>query len=215
MSNKETLTRLLTEAVRNHGHLCPGLVLGVRMAICGLNAVGIFDPKGTDRNRLYLIVEIDRCIAGALQIVTGCSLGHRTIKIMDYGKMAATFVNLETHEAVRLYAREEGRRKADQYLPHVQAKYLRHIEAYKTIPDDELFEGRAVSVNIPSWDLPGAKPLLKARCDLCGEWVHDGKDIYKAQSTLCRPCLEGGYYFDLGALSNSPCPGVEECRLAS
>ncbi len=95
---------LLSESARIHGHLCPGQVLGVRMAIFGLGLVGIEDPRGSDRKKTYLFVEIDRCATDALQSVTGCSLGHRTMKFLDYGKMAATFVNLVSNRAVRIVA---------------------------------------------------------------------------------------------------------------
>jgi formylmethanofuran dehydrogenase subunit E len=106
------LQELLDESVRLHGHLCPGQVLGVRMAMLGLNEIGIADPKGTDRKNLIVFVEMDRCATDAIQSVTGCSLGHRTMKFLDYGKMAATFLNLKTQKAARIVAREESREKA-------------------------------------------------------------------------------------------------------
>src|SRR3989337_1677562 len=103
---------LLNESVRTHGHLCPGQVLGVRMALYGLNGIGMDDPKGKDRKKLLVIVEVDRCATDALQSVTGCSLGKRSMKFVDYGKMAATFVNLGTGNALRVVAREEARGRA-------------------------------------------------------------------------------------------------------
>jgi len=208
---KDRLTRFLTEAVRAHGHLCPGLVLGTRMAVYGLDCIGIREPRARDTH--YLIVEIDRCIAGALQVVTGCSLGHRTVKFLDYGKMAATFVNLETGAAARLLAREEARQKAKTYFPGVQSRHLRLVEAFKIMPDHELFQIRAVSVTIPDHDLP-RKPLLSATCDMCGETIYDGREVYRSRSTLCRPCVEGGYYINLDTDSTLSCPGVERCHLA-
>jgi formylmethanofuran dehydrogenase subunit E len=120
---------LLEESVKIHGHLCPGQVLGVRMAMCGLGRIGVHDPKGADRKKLYLFVEIDRCATDALQSVTGCSLGHRTMRFMDYGKMAATFVNLASGRAVRVVAKEGARQKAREYVPGIEDKYQCQLEA--------------------------------------------------------------------------------------
>ncbi len=107
------IASLLEESVRVHGHLCPGQVLGVRMSILGLREIGIADPKGKDRKSIIVFVEMDRCATDAVQSVTGCSLGHRTMKFMDYGKMAATFTNIATGKSVRVAAREDARTKAN------------------------------------------------------------------------------------------------------
>src|SRR5438270_4762922 len=100
------LEALLAEAEQAHGHLCAGQVLGVRMAMLGLARLGINDPKGTDRKRLVTFVEIDRCMTDAISVVTGCRLGKRAMKFRDWGKVAATFCDLESGRAVRVSARE-------------------------------------------------------------------------------------------------------------
>src|SRR3990172_6319956 len=123
--------RLLDESVQIHGHLCPGQVLGVRMSMLGLREIGISDPRGKDRKSLMVYVEMDRCATDAVQSVTGCSLGHRTMKFMDYGKMAATFLNLRTGKAIRVVAREESRDKAKTHFPSIEDKYRAQLEAYK------------------------------------------------------------------------------------
>ncbi len=105
---------LLDESAKIHGHLCPGQVLGVRMSMLGLKKICIKEPKGKDRKNIIVFVEMDRCATDAVQSVTGCSLGHRTMKFMDYGKMAATFLNLKTGRAVRVIAREDSREKAKE-----------------------------------------------------------------------------------------------------
>ncbi len=184
---------LLEESVRVHGHLCPGQVLGVRMAIYGLKKIGITDPKGADRKKIYLFVEIDRCATDALQSVTGCSLGKRSMRFMDYGKMAATFVNLETGKAVRVVALEEAKQKAREYFPDIEDKYRCQLEAYKIMPDSELFTCQEVKVSIPPQDMPG-RPMSRVQCSRCGEYVQDMREVVKNGSTLCRPCAEGGYY---------------------
>ncbi len=93
---------LLEISTKIHGHICAGQVIGVRMSMMALDLIGIVDPRGSDRKKLYVIVEIDRCATDAIQSVTGCSLGKRSMKWLDHGVMAATFVNLESGSAVRL-----------------------------------------------------------------------------------------------------------------
>jgi formylmethanofuran dehydrogenase subunit E len=184
---------LLNESVKIHGHLCPGQVLGVRMALYGLDLIGIHDPRGADRKKLYLFVEIDRCATDALQSVTGCSLGHRTMRFVDYGKMAATFVNLVSGRAVRVVAREEARLKAKDYFPKVENKYQCQLEAYKVMPDKALFYHEYVLVDIPKEDMPG-RPLSRVMCDQCSEYVQDMREMSVNGSILCRSCAHERYY---------------------
>ncbi|MBF0506071.1 MAG: TraR/DksA C4-type zinc finger protein [Nitrospirae bacterium] len=184
---------LLKESSEFHGHLCPGQVLGVRMAIAGLDAVGIDDPKGKNRKNLVVFVETDRCAADAVQSVTGCSLGKRTMKFVDYGKLAATFVNISTGRAVRVIAREESRDMARSLCPHITDKYEAQCEAYKIIPDESLFELMDVSVKIRPEDMPG-RPLHRVQCSSCGEFIQDMREVFRNGRVLCRPCADGTYY---------------------
>ncbi|MFN3699213.1 MAG: FmdE family protein, partial [Dictyoglomus sp.] len=103
---------LLDICKERHGHLCAGQVLGARLSLLGLELIGIRDPYGIDRKRFLVYVEIDRCATDAIQTVTGASLGKRTMKFLDYGIMAATFLNLETGLAYRILAKEEAKEKA-------------------------------------------------------------------------------------------------------
>jgi formylmethanofuran dehydrogenase subunit E len=184
---------LLAESVKVHGHLCPGQVLGVRMSMLGLREIGIADPKGKDRKNVIVFVEMDRCATDAVQSVTGCSLGHRTMKFMDYGKMAATFLNLTSGRAVRVLALEGSRKKAKEYLPHVENKYAAQLEAYKFMPEEDLFEVREVNVKLNPEDMPG-KPLSRMQCSSCGEHVQDAREVHQDGRVLCIPCAKGGYY---------------------
>lgn len=183
----------MQESARVHGHLCPGQVLGVRMAVYGLGLIGIEDPRGKDRKSIIVYIETDRCATDAVQSVTGCSLGHRTMKFMDYGKMAATFVNLKTGRAVRVIAREEPREKAKCLFPELENKYAAQLEAYKVMPDEELFEAMDVSVDIKPEDMPG-RPLRRVTCQECGEAVQDMREVCTEGKTLCRACAEAAYY---------------------
>jgi len=184
---------LLDESVKVHGHLCPGQVLGVRMSMLGLQETGIRDPKGKDRKNVLVYVEIDRCATDAIQSVTGCSPGKRTLKLVDHGKMAATFINLNTKKAVRILAREESKDRAKNYFPDIKDRYLCQTEAYKIMPDEELFEWREVSVTIPEEDMPG-RPLKRVRCEQCGEYVQDKREVLADGRLLCRACAKGTYY---------------------
>jgi len=184
---------LLEDSVRVHGHLCPGQVLGVRMSIVGLREAGISDPKGADHKNLIVFVEMDRCATDAVQSVTGCSLGKRTMKFMDYGKMAATFVNLRSEKAVRVLARERSREQAVALFPEMSDRYKAQLEAYKAMMDDDLFEAMQVEVEFKPEDMPG-RPLSRVRCQQCGEHVQDMREIRTEGRTLCRPCAQGGYY---------------------
>ncbi|HUI45842.1 MAG TPA: FmdE family protein [Nitrospirota bacterium] len=184
---------LLQESVKTHGHLCPGQVLGVRMSMLGLSRIGIFDPKGRDRRNIIAFVEMDRCATDAVQSVTGCSLGKRTMKFMDYGKMAASFLNLKTRKAVRIIAREESKETARASFRDIGDKYRAQLNAYKTLSDDDLFDVMDVEILVRAEDMPG-RPLAKTRCDACGEQVQNMREVIRDGKTLCRPCKEGGYY---------------------
>jgi len=184
---------LLRESVRIHGHLCAGQVLGVRMTLVGLREAGIPDPKGGDRKNIIVFVEMDRCATDAVQSVTGCSLGHRTMKFMDYGKMAATFLNLKTGKAMRIVAREDSREKAKERFPEIENKYAAQLEAYKIMSDVELFDVMEVTIAVAPQDMPG-RPMRRVQCDSCGEHVQDMREVCQDGKILCVACARGGYY---------------------
>ena len=184
---------LLAESAKTHGHLCPGQVLGVRMSMLGLREIGITDPKGKDRKSIIVFVEMDRCATDAVQSVTGCTLGHRTMKFLDYGKMAATFVNIKSGRAVRVLAREEAREAARTLFPGIPDKHAAQLEAYKIMPDAELFAVMEVQVRIRPEDLPG-RPLRRVQCQSCGEQVQDNRDVQRDGRVLCMACAGNGYY---------------------
>ena len=189
----ETLEELLERAEHSHGHMCAGQVLGVRMAVLGCQRVGVQEPRGRDRKSLLVFVEIDRCAADAINTVTGCRLGKRTLKFHDYGKLAATFLNTKTNEAVRVVALDEARDAADRCFPEIDNRYARQLQAYKLLPDEELFKIERVTVNVASEDQPG-RPVSRVRCDECGEGINDRREIIRDDHTLCRACAGDAYY---------------------
>lgn len=189
----KSFDELLEASTKVHGHICAGQVIGVRMAMIGLERIAINDPMGEDRKKLYVLVEIDRCATDAIQSVTGCSLGKRSMRWMDFGIMAATFVNLETGKAVRITAREESRELARNYCPEIVDKYQRQLAAYKIMPLDELFVFQEVSVDLEPCDMPG-RPIRRVQCDSCGDWVQDCREVEELGKTRCRPCAGDRYY---------------------
>ena len=190
----QTLDELLEECSRLHGHMCAGQLLGARMALLGCHLVGIEDPRGTDRKKLIVWVEIDRCMADAVGAVTGVRLGKRSLKYLDYGKVAATFYNTETRAAVRVVALEESRGLADARHPEIESKKERQFRAYREATDEELFKVERVEVEYGELDMPG-RPRSRVRCARCGEGVNDGREVAGPEgSVLCRPCASGGYY---------------------
>ena len=178
------LEALLAEAEAFHGHLCGGIVIGVRMALTGLRELGLRDPKGGDRKRLLVFAEIDRCATDAITSVTGCRPGKRTMKLKDYGKMAATFVDLGTGRAVRVAARTRPR------LSDPEAE----MQVLLKLPEAELFRVQEGRVPLEPGDLPGV-PVRAVPCARCGESVLDGRDLAVGGACLCRPCAEGRSYF--------------------
>jgi formylmethanofuran dehydrogenase subunit E len=219
MSRYPELEALLRESISMHGHQCPGQVLGVRMSLLGLRSIGINSPKGREGRNLIVFVETDRCATDAIQSVTGCSLGRRTMKFVDYGKMAATFVNLGTGQAVRVVAREEARTKAQEYFPDMEDKYRAQFEAYKVMTDEELFSMMEVVVTIPPHDMPG-RPLGRTRCSRCGEHVQDLREVGLNGEVLFRACAAGAYYTPVrtgafaGGITHCPEQDCDFCKCA-
>jgi len=192
----ETIEELLTRAEENHGHMCAGQVLGVRMALLGCRMIGIEDPRGADKKNILVFVEIDRCAADAINTVTGCRLGKRTLKYYDYGKLAATFLNTRTAEAIRVVALDSSREVADRCFAEIENKYQRQLEAYKSLSDEELFKIERVSVQVPEQDQPG-RPVSRVCCNECGEGINDRREVIREGRTLCRACAGAAYFLRL------------------
>jgi formylmethanofuran dehydrogenase subunit E len=190
----ESFEILLENSANAHGHLCPGQVVGVRMAMLGCRLIGLDEPTRHDQiKKLIVYVEMDRCTADAVAHVTGVKLGRRSLKFMDYGIMAATFVNLETGKAFRVVSTEEARSLASAYAPEIPEKYPQQLEAYKRMPDSVLFRVQQVSVEIKDCDLPGPT-RYKVSCSSCGQVVRDQREVIKDGKALCRPCTQETYF---------------------
>jgi formylmethanofuran dehydrogenase subunit E len=185
---------LIEECRGLHGHICPGQILGVRMAVLGCKLIGIEDPHGVDRKRLFVWVEIDRCVTDAIGAVTGVRLGKRSLKFKDYGKVAATFLNLSERRACRIVAREESRKLADELYPAIPDKKERQMLTYREACLSALFKVETVRLEPGDLEMPG-RPRRRIICASCGEGVNDGRDLVDALNrSVCRPCAFGGYY---------------------
>jgi formylmethanofuran dehydrogenase subunit E len=193
----EPIETLLKECERLHGHMCAGQLLGTRMALRGCRLLDIDDPRGADRKKLIVWVEIDRCMTDAISAVTGVRLGKRSLKYVDYGKVAATFLNTETNRAVRIVALESSRNLADERYSEIADKRTRQFRAYSEATDDELFKTELVSVELSEFDVPGS-PRSRVICAICEEGVNDGREVVDANGdAICRGCQFRSYYSKL------------------
>ena len=181
------------EANRAHGHMCAGQILGLRLALHGLALLGVEDPTGRDRKRLVTFVEIDRCATDAVTVVTGCRIGKRALKFRDFGKVAATFVDLAGGRAVRVVARDTSKQLARERYPEMADRNQQQMKAYRELSDAELFSHQWVTVNIPPEDLPGWKGQ-KAVCAACGETINFHREVVRDGRTVCRACAGESYY---------------------
>jgi formylmethanofuran dehydrogenase subunit E len=187
----KTLAEYLDLAAIAHGHLCAGQVLGVRLAMLGLKELGIDDPVA-DRKRIVTYVEIDRCVTDAVALVANCRLGKRALKFRDWGKVAATFCDLQTGRAVRIAAKESSKQAAKELFPGLPRDEGQQ-KAYAQLPDDLLFSKEWVKVEIQPHDLPGYKgPRIV--CAECGEGINFNREVVQNGRTLCRACAGEKYY---------------------
>ncbi|MCU1295776.1 MAG: formylmethanofuran dehydrogenase, subunit [Acidobacteriaceae bacterium] len=193
----KSLDDYLLDAEQAHGHLCAGQVLGVRMAMLGLQQLGIEDPSGKDRKRLVTFVEIDRCATDAVAVVTGCRLGKRALKFRDWGKMAATFVDVNNGKAVRVAAKESSKALARQMHPELENKNQQQMLAYREMKDEDLYTQQWVKVELPPEECPGYKGE-RIVCESCGEGINFRRELVIVGKTLCRACAaENQRYYNL------------------
>ncbi len=207
----ETMEQLLGDAERAHGHLCAGQVLGVRMAMMGCARLQVEEPRGKDRKRLVTFVEIDRCATDAIGVVTGCRLGKRALKIRDWGKMAATFVDVANGCAVRIAATESSKVRARELYPDIANKNEQQMKAYREMPDAELFTEQWVKVPMEAREFPGYKGE-RVCCAECGEGISYERWVERDGRKLCRGCAEPSscYYQSLETGTSSEMSRVVE-----
>ena len=190
----QTFEDLLAGSVAAHGHLCPGQIVGVRLALLGLRLLGFeAPPTHPQLKQLIVFVEMDRCTGDAVAYVTNAKLGRRSLKFVDYGIMAATLLNLETGRAFRIISTEESRELAALYAPGEPNRRGQQLEAYKVMPDSAMFRVQEVKVNLSPFDMPGPT-RRKTTCMKCGQVVRDNREVSQNGFVYCRPCASGAYF---------------------
>ena len=188
---EKALTQLLEESALNHSHLCPRQILGVRLGLAGIGALGFCEPP--PKKRLLVITETDGCFADGLSAATGCTVGHRTLRVEDYGKTAAVFVDTTNGQAVRVAPALDVRQKAYDYAPEEPRHYFAQMHAYQIMPDHEMFTQHEVVLNTPVMAIV-SRSGVRINCDACGEEIMNEREIKNHGLTLCRACAQGGYY---------------------
>jgi formylmethanofuran dehydrogenase subunit E len=198
------LSLLLSQSAQMHSHLCPRQVLGARMGLYAGEILALDLPQ-TDK-RLHTFVETDGCAADGISVATGCWLGRRTLHAQDFGKIAATFVDSHTGQAVRIYPRPECRIDARNYAPDARNTYNAQLEAYQVMPDERLFVAQYVRLAVDLEALISRKGA-RAFCQRCGEEIMNEREVFRDGQVLCRGCAGEAYYlfeepvFQVGALA--------------
>jgi len=186
----DLLKQILNKAAGRHTKLCPRIVLGVRIGLAGAQAVGLTVPRN-DKDMLVFI-ETDGCFVSGVESATGCSVNHRTMRIVDYGKVAGTFINVNSEQAVRVLPRVGVRQRALEYAPEESRRYFAMLHGYQHMPVDELLMFKEVNLAVPVSTII-SRPGLRVQCDYCAEEIINEREIIRGGLTLCRSCAEPGY----------------------
>lgn len=194
MSTSHTnLAKLLELSSQGHKHLCPRQVLGVRIGLKGLSILGL-DELSAQKN-LLVISETDGCFVDGIIAATKCAVGHRTLRIEDYGKIAATFANTRTSQTVRIAPQANIRERAKNYAPDEIRHYFAQLQAYQVMPDDELLKTQSVSLT-PSLEKIISKAGIRVNCSQCGEEIINQREIIVDSKPYCIACAQTAYYKD-------------------
>jgi formylmethanofuran dehydrogenase subunit E len=185
------LKSLLEKSAQDHTHLCPRQVLGVRMGLAGLEVLGFSSPP--EDKKLLIISETDGCFVDGLIAATNCTVGHRTLRVEDYGKVAATFIDIERERAVRIAPHPLARQKAREYAPQETRHYFAQLHGYQIMPDEELFVFQDVHLTTTAKELMG-RPGVRVNCSVCGEEIINQRELEQDGKPICRHCALGGYY---------------------
>lgn len=183
MSYEDDFEEQLKKAGEFHGEICGGITIGTKLAMYGMNLMNLELNKR--HKNLIVFIELDRCMADAVQVVTKCTIGKRSLKQMSYGKFATTFYNMETGEAIRIV-------DIDKDINKKESKE-EMIERFKKTPPEELFKVQKVKINIPDSQKPG-QPHSSIICSICGEIVADNYHLIKNNKPVCLSCAEKPYY---------------------
>ena len=182
---------LLEKSARDHSHLCPRQILGVRLGLAGMAALGFDMPS--EKKQLLVITETDGCFVDGLSAATNCTVGHRTLRVEDYGKAAAVFVDVRTSRAVRVAPVLDIRQRAYTYASDEPRHYFAQMQAYQIMPEEEMFTITEVQL-AASIEAILSRPGIRVNCDVCGEEIMNEREVHQNGMTLCHACAHGGYY---------------------
>jgi formylmethanofuran dehydrogenase subunit E len=182
---------LLEISARSHSHVCPRQILGVRIGLAGAGRLGL--PPQPPGKRLLAILETDGCFADGVSAATGCAVGHRTLRIEDFGKIAATFVDTENGRAIRVAPVVDARRRAAAWAPDAPTHYIAQIQAYQAMPDRELLAVAEVQLATPVEEIV-SRHGLRVECAACGEEIINQREVVAGNSVLCLACAGQAYY---------------------
>ena len=187
------LQHLLAQTETLHKHLCPRQVLGVRISLYAGELLGLSLPQPFDKKRVFVFVETDGCFADGVSVGSNCWLGRRTLRLMDYGKTAATFVDTQTNRAVRIYPHPQSRTLAMQFVPHAKSRWHSMLEAYQTMPDESLLQWQSVTLSLSMQALI-SKAGRRVHCHVCGEEIINEREVMVNDKPICRSCSGDSYY---------------------
>lgn len=174
-----------------HKHLCPRQVLGVRM---GMHAAGLFTLKLPQSNkRLLTFVETDGCFSDGISVATGCTMGHRTMRLVDHGKIAATFVDTHTAKALRCSASPDARVNAAACVPDARSRWHTQLAAYQRMSNEKLFQVQEVTLSFDVNAIVG-KPGSRTACSVCGEEIINQREVVINRQPACRSCAGEKYW---------------------
>lgn len=185
------LNEILVISAARHSHLCPRQVLGARIGLAGAAALGLDLPRHD--KRLLAILETDGCFADGVEAATGCTVGHRTLRTEDYGKIAATFIDVQTGQAFRLAPKLDIRQQAYAHAEGETRHYFAQLQAYQIMPERELFTLQPVCLSVPIEKIV-SRAGVRVNCAACGEEIINEREVVLNGRILCRSCALGGYY---------------------
>lgn len=185
------LGQFLERSSTRHDHLCPRQVLGVRIGLAGMRAMGW--PGKVTRDLGLIIIETDGCFADGIEVSTGATVGHRTLRVNDLGKIAATFAAVGSGRALRFWPHEHVRDRACGFAPEETHRYLAQLQGYQRMPDGDLLRVQPVSLE-PTVVAILSSPAARAVCSCCGEEVFNQREVVLEGVSICRHCSGAGYY---------------------
>jgi formylmethanofuran dehydrogenase subunit E len=191
MDTKTAMEWALQQSAALHRHLCPRQVLGVRMGMLAGRRLGLELPQSD--KRLIVFMETDGCASDGVAVATGAWVGRRTMRILDFGKVAATFVDTVSGDAVRIHPHPESRARAVAAMPKATDRWHAQLLGYQRLPDDQLLvlESVVLTVDLAAWI---SRPGARAACSICGEEILNQRQVVRDGEAVCRACAGEAYY---------------------